>query len=148
MQILLTRRPEARTSSGRDVITRRDEPDKPKTSLLLPIHQALILVLFTTVIGFGSALYGQQRNHYRFQLQGVTDAAEAKMVTDILRPVFNTEAEPYAVFPAFNDQYDRFDFLADLFVTREQLEAVLTAQGIVLTEFSNTSDATPENEKQ
>jgi hypothetical protein len=99
------------------------------------------------VIGSGSVLYGQQRNHYRFQLQGVTDAAEAKMVTDILRPVFNTETEPYAVFPAFDDQYDRFDFMADLFVTREQLETVLTAHGIVLTDFSNTDDATPENQK-
>jgi hypothetical protein len=101
-----------------------------------------------TVIGSASVLYGQQRNHYRFQLQGVTDNAGAKMVTDILRPVFNTEAEPYAVFPAFNDQHDRFDFLADLFVTREQLETVLTAHGIVLTEFSNTDEVNPENEKQ
>lgn len=93
-------------------------------------------LLALTLLGFASCSYGQSY-HYQFRLAGVTDLASAKQVTDVLRPVFNTEAAPFAVFPAFNDATDLFDFSSGLLVTQEHLTTVLTPKGLVLSDFSS-----------
>lgn len=59
-------------------------------------------------------------------------------MTDIIRPVFNTDAAPFVTFPWFQDEKDQFDFTCSLAITREELESVLTANGIVLVEFIAT----------
>lgn len=143
MDILLSQRSEHGNVPDLYGIAGRDKP-----TLQLIFQQVILFVTFMTVMGCSSALFGQQRNHYRFQLQGVTDVGGAKMVTDILRPVFNTTEEPYAVFPSFNDQLDLFDFVGDLLVTKEQLDAALAPHGLVLINFSNTDQVTPETQKQ
>ncbi len=94
----------------------------------LPI--ALFLLFFLS----DSSVYGQEYR-YQFQLKSVTDLADAKMVTDVLRPVFNTEAVPFKVFPAFNDATDQFDFVSEIAVSKEELEAVLTSNGLELLGF-------------
>jgi len=105
-----------------------------------PKHFFLI-VLFTV---FASMVtFAQQQNlHYRFRLQGITDPAGAKMVTDILRPVFNTTEDPDAVFPNFNDELDQFDFFSPVTVSEDQLEAVLAPHGLLLIAFSNANETT------
>jgi len=110
---------------------------------LLNPQKAIVITAFLTL---GPVLFGQDF-HYRFQLQDVNDPASAKLVTDILRPVFNTDDVPFAVFPAFNDASDLFDFHASLVVTREQLEAALAPHGIVLLTFTKEDKVTPENQK-
>jgi hypothetical protein len=110
------------------------------------LKRTTLLLLFFA--GFsGSAIYGQN-THYRFQLQDVNDLASAKMVTDVLRPVFNTQESPFEVFPAFNDASNHFDFYASLTVTQEQLEAVLNANGIALLFFSTEDKVEPETEER
>lgn len=96
----------------------------------LPI--ALFLLFFLS----DSSVYGQEYR-YQFQLKSVTDLADAKMVTDVLRPVFNTEAVPFKVFPTFNDATDQFDFVSEIAVSKEELEAVLTANGLELLGFNS-----------
>jgi hypothetical protein len=100
-----------------------------------PLRSAAILAFLTWS---GSALYGQESFHYQFSLQGVTDPAAAKEVTDIVRPVFNTDTDPFVTFPWFTDEKDQFDFTCSLAVTREELESALLAQGIVLMDFTTT----------
>lgn len=105
----------------------------------------LIILLLT---GISSGTFAQQNVHYRFRLQGVTDPAGAKMVTDILRPVFNTTEDPFAIFPTFNDELDLFDFFSPIVVSEGQLEAALAPHGILLIAFSNENEARPQFEKQ
>lgn len=85
-----------------------------------------------------SASYGQDSFRYQFSLQGVNDYGAAKEVTDIIRPVFNTDEAPFVTFPSFADAKDQFDFTCSLAVTREELESVLAAHGIVLMDFITT----------
>jgi hypothetical protein len=100
------------------------------------VRRIAIVLLF--LAGFsGSFVYGQ-RYHYRFELQGITDDAGAKTVTDFLRPVFNSTESPFTFFPEFNDELDLFDFFSDILVTKEQLESALIPHNIMVTSFSNT----------
>ena len=99
----------------------------------LPRRSTAILAFLTLS---GSALYGQDSFHYQFGLQGVTDPAAAKEVTDVIRPVFNTDTDPFVTFPWFADEKDQFDFTCSLAVTREELESVLSVHGIVVTSFT------------
>lgn len=92
--------------------------------------------LFTLFSLFNSTVFGQEYR-YQFRLKNVTDLAEAKMVTDILRPVFNTEEAPFTVFPTFNDLTDQFDFVAETVISKEELEAVLITNGLELQNFSS-----------
>jgi len=111
--------------------------------LLRKLALAICLCLFTAI-----PLLGQQRYHYRFELAGITDGAGAKVVTDILRPVFNNTEAPYAVFPDFNDELDMFDFFSDMLVTREQLEIALAPHNIMVTSFSSTNTIEPQPEQR
>lgn len=108
----------------------------------------LILVFLSGLAGSASVVYGQQRYHYRFELQGITDDAGAKTVTDFLRPLFNETESPFAVFPDFNDELDLFDFFADKLVTREQLESTVIPHGIMVTSFSSVDTVEPQLEKR
>lgn len=81
-------------------------------------------------------LYGQQERIYRFKLQGITDGPSAKDVTDIIRPVFNTPEAPFAAFPWFDAARGEFAFTCQLAVSRQELETVLAAHGLVLLEFT------------
>jgi hypothetical protein len=101
--------------------------------------------LVITVISFTAS--AQQSVHYRFRLQGITDPAGAKMVTDILRPVFNTPEDQDAVFPNFNDELDQFDFFSPVIVSEDQLVAVLAPHGILLTAFSNANETIKPEER-
>jgi hypothetical protein len=107
---------------------------------------AVLIVLFTFISTSESVAFGQELR-YQFQLKNVSDLADAKMVTDILRPVFNTEEVPFRVFPTFNDVTDQFDFVAEIAVTKEQLEAVLIANGLELMGFNSIPFVQPKTEK-
>jgi hypothetical protein len=109
------------------------------------LRSLLLIALFVTGVSFAAS--AQQNVHYRFRLQGVTDPAGAKMVTDILRPVFNTPEDQDAVFPNFNDELDQFDFFSPVIVSEDQLEAVLAPHGILLTAFSNANETTKPEER-
>lgn len=76
---------------------------------------------------------------YRFKLEGITTPADAKMITDALRPVFNHPETPFAVFPQFYDATDVFYFKSDVGVTREKLDEALSGDGITCTEFTVTN---------
>lgn len=102
--------------------------------LQLPGYVSLPL-LIAAVFSTGGSLYAQEYN-YRFQLEGIQDPASAKMITDVLRPVFNHPETPFAVFPRFNDETDTFVFRSDIVVTREQLDAALEGNGTSTTAFS------------
>lgn len=107
---------------------------------------AVLIVLFTFISTSESVAFGQELR-YQFQLKNVSDLADAKMVTDILRPVFNTEEVPFRVFPSFNDATDQFDFVAEIAVTKEQLEAVLIANGLELIGFNSIPSVQAKTEK-
>lgn len=107
---------------------------------------AVLIVLFTFISTSESVAFGQELR-YQFQLKNVSDLSDAKMVTDILRPVFNTEDVPFRVFPTFNDVTDQFDFVSEIAVTKEQLEAVLIANGLELMGFSSIPFVQPKTEK-
>lgn len=107
---------------------------------------AVLIVLFTFISTSESVAFGQELR-YQFQLKNVSDLADAKMVTDILRPVFNTEEVPFRVFPSFNDATDQFDFVAEIAVTKEQLEAVLIANGLELIGFNSIPFVQAKTEK-
>ena len=114
-----------------------------------PVNVKGALLRFFLLAGFlftGFSLFGQQR-HYHFSVQGVNDLGSAKEITDVLRPVFNTEAEPFAFFPWFDDNRDVFDFGSTVAVTREQLETVLAQKGLVLTSWVSETYIT-NSEKQ
>lgn len=88
---------------------------------------------------------------YRFKLEGITNPADAKMITDVLRPVFNHTETPFAVFPQFYDASDIFFFKSDVEVTREKLNEALSGNGISSTEFTVTNGSmtgTTNTEKQ
>jgi hypothetical protein len=110
------------------------------------LRRVALALLFTLFAG--PSLFAQQRYHYRFELQGITDGPGAKVVTDFLRPVFNNTESPYAVFPDFNDELDIFDFFSDIPVTREQLEIALAPHNIMVTSFSNTDTVEPQAEQR
>lgn len=97
----------------------------------------LVLSFLAGYLCSGSLLFAQQQYHYLFQIQGVTDDAGAKMVTDMLRPVFNTPEDPYAIFPDFNEQLGQFDFFGTVLVSEEQLQTALNPQGMLISSFSN-----------
>ncbi|HLP57078.1 MAG TPA: hypothetical protein VK151_18710 [Fluviicola sp.] len=120
----------------------------PGTNALKKITRkmAIPIALFTLFFLAGASAYGQEYR-YQFQLKSVTDLAEAKMVTDVLRPVFNTEAAPFKVFPTFNDAVDQFDFVSEIAVSKEELEAVLAANGIELLSFSSITGVKSQTEK-
>jgi hypothetical protein len=109
---------------------------------------AIILLFLSGSASWSSSVYGQQRYHYRFELQGITDDAGAKTVTDFLRPLFNETESPFAVFPDFNDELDFFDFFSDKLVTREQLESAVIPHGIMVTSFSSVDTVEPQPEKR
>lgn len=103
--------------------------------------------LFALFLLFNTTVYGQEYR-YQFQLKNVTDLAEAKMVTDVLRPVFNSEEVPFKVFPTFNDVTDQFDFVSKIAVSKEELEAVLTTNGLELLGFSSIQSVKSETEER
>ncbi len=107
---------------------------------------AVLIVLFTVIFTSESVAFGQELR-YQFQLKNVSDLADAKMVTDILRPVFNTEEVPFRFFPTFNDVADQFDFVSEIAVTKEQLEAVLVANGLELIGFNSIPFVQAKTEK-
>lgn len=104
------------------------------------------LALLTGFMLSGSFLFAQDR-HYSFSVQGITDYGRAKEITDILRPLFNTEAAPFTYFPAFDDNRDAFDFHSAVTITRDQLLAVLQQHGLVLTAWTSEIYIT-DSEKQ
>jgi len=114
-----------------------------KTFYRIPVLVAFFMLFLTSE----SAAYGQEYR-YQFRLKTVTDFAEAKMVTDVLRPVFNTEAVPFKVFPTFNDANDQFDFVSEIAVSKEQLEAVLVANGLELTDFTSIQGLESQTEER
>lgn len=108
----------------------------------LPLATGFLLLSQTT--------FSQEYN-YRFKLEGITNPADAKMITDVLRPVFNSPETPFAVFPQFYDVSDVFFFRSDVKVTREQLDEALSGNGITTTEFTVTNGSmtgTSNTEKQ
>jgi len=107
---------------------------------------SLLVVLFVFSLMTETGAYGQSL-HYQFQLKNVSDLAEAKMVTDVLRPVFNSEEVPFRFFPTFNDGADQFDFVSEIAVTKEELEAVLVANGLELIGFNSVPFVQPKTEK-
>lgn len=92
-----------------------------------------------TVALLGSQNAYSQDFNYRFKLEGITTPADAKMITDVLRPVFNHPETPFAVFPQFYDATDVFYFQSTVEVTREELDQVLSGNGTVTAEFSVTN---------
>lgn len=119
---------------------------QPSTKSIAAKGKFFRLVLLTGFLFSGFSLFGQER-HYHFSVQGVTDLGSAKNITDILRPVFNTEAEPFAFFPSFDDNRDAFDFSSSVLVTRDQLQAILEHNGLVLTAWIS-EDYSTNSEKQ
>ena len=79
----------------------------------------------------GSNAYGQMY-HYEFSVEGITDPASAKELTDVLRLKFNEENNPLEVYPAFDDLADAFDFHSDVLVNRDELEELLERENYVL----------------
>lgn len=118
---------------------RLDEP----LAFILPkfSNQFLSMLIFGVCMLCSTSTFSQEfeQNHYQFQLKNVSDFAEAKVVTDILRPIFNTEDAPYAVFPTFVDSEDRFDFYSTVLVTKTELINRLGVQGIELLTFSSSA---------
>lgn len=127
------------------MITHYDSTNNFCQRLQILSRTLLIVILFSCL---SSVVFAQQTTHYRFRLQGITDPAGAKMVTDILRPVFNTPEDEFAVVLNFNDELDLFDFFAPVVVSEAQLEAVLAPHGILLIAFSNENEATPQLEER
>jgi hypothetical protein len=109
----------------------------PESSVFKKITKRimLLIVLFTLFLSSESVAFGQEFR-YQFQLKDVSDLADAKMVTDVLRPVFNTVEVPFRFFPTFIDGVDQFDFVSEIAVTKEELEAVLVANGLALIGFN------------
>lgn len=95
-----------------------------------------------TVALLGSQSVYSQDYTYRFKLEGVTTPADAKMITDALRTVFNHPETPFAVFPKFYDETDVFFFQSNLAITREELDQALSGNGTVTAEFSVTNGST------
>lgn len=113
------------------------------------IRNGIALLIF--LVGFGTtALFSQTQMEYRYRfgLQGITDAAGAKGVVDILRPLFNTPDVAFETFPEFNEQTDEFDFFSPVIVSREQLEMALTPHNISVITFSRSEAVQPKNEGQ
>lgn len=107
-----------------------------KSLLGLRLKSVFAFVLFCNVYLFQvSDCYGQESIHYKFQLADVSDVASAKMVTDVLRPIFNTPEEPFNVYPTFKDETDQFDFYSPIEVSKIYLAALLYDAGIELVSF-------------
>jgi len=109
----------------------------PSRGLLgLRLKSVFAFVLFCNVYLFqASTSFGQESIHYKFQLADVNDFASAKMVTDVLRPIFNTAEAPFNVYPTFKDETDYFDFFSPIEVTKIYLAALLSDAGIELISF-------------
>lgn len=108
------------------------------------------LPLATGILLVSQNAYAQDYT-YRFKLEGITTPADAKMITDALRPVFNHPETPFAVFPQFYDASDVFYLKSDVEVTREKLDEVLSGEGITCAEFTVTNGSmteTTDTEKQ
>ena len=106
-------------------------------------RSAALLAATTVVMLAGGQAFGQTY-HYRFTVNGITDPASAKELTDVLRSEFNAEDAPFKYFPDFSDAEDAFDFRSDKLVQREQLEALLDRENYVLQEWRLTENKTEE----
>lgn len=111
-------------------------------SMKLSFFGLLVVVMVANSTAFS------QDYQYQFQLQGVSDLGSAKQVTDVLRPVFNTEENPFVVFPSFSDATDQFDFVSKQLVSKGELEAILASKGIVLLSFTSREIVQSETEKR
>lgn len=100
------------------------------------IHKPFLSLCLSGFFLCCSAVYAQNYS-YKFAVEGIADPAGAKMITDVLRPVFNHPETPFAVFPAFDDVADLFVFSSDLAVTREVLENALMPQGLGVLSFQS-----------
>lgn len=99
-----------------------------------PVHNPFLILFVSGFFFCFSGLHAQNYS-YKFAVEGISDPAGAKMITDVLRPVFNHPETPYTVFPAFDDVSDMFVFSSDLAVTREELAVFLTPDGLVILSF-------------
>lgn len=115
-------------------------------------RQLLLLCLSITLqLGaiplFSSPSYAQEQAStnsvkYQFAVQDVNDAASAKEMTDYIRPIFNTEDEPFGYFPWYNSTTRQFEFQSSVHVSETQLADVLQQYGLVLVSFSAAVTAT------
>jgi hypothetical protein len=72
---------------------------------------------------------------YKFKIVQVTNLAEAKEITVLLRPLFNDEEEPNKYFPKFNLEDHEFSFQSSILVTKSKLEEMILDKGYELIYF-------------
>jgi len=96
------------------------------------------LFLFTVFLVILNQQVSAQKYHYAFKIDGVDNIATAKEVTDPVRIAFNPGTNPFLVYPAFNEENQLFDFFADVLLSREDLEAVIRQEGIILLSFDRS----------
>jgi len=77
---------------------------------------------------------------YTFKIENVTNSSTAKSVTELIRPLFNSEDEPFLNFPVFNEQDDAFVFTSNVKVEQFELENLLSLSGYRLLNFTRKMD--------
>lgn len=90
---------------------------------------SLVILLLSSGLG----LNAQPSFHYRFNLNAVTNLAEAKMITDPLRNHFKT-------YPTFVDATDDFEFDSYTDVSQSALSTLLSAYGYSIASFSKQTN--------
>ncbi len=94
------------------------------------------LILFITLFG-ASSLYGQMSDkqvHYTFKITEITNEANAKNLNIEIKDYFD-------VAPIFNDDMNEFKVSSYILISREQFEERMTAKGLHVELFEQSSMA-------
>jgi hypothetical protein len=98
------------------------------------LHKSLIVTAPNSLID-NSSVYV-----YTFKIENVHNPSNAKSVTELIRPLFNSEDEPFRNFPFFNEQDDVFVFTSNVKVEQFELENLLSLSGYRLLNFTRKMD--------
>ncbi len=92
----------------------------------------------TIILIFLGNLATAQKFSYQFTVEDVTNSAEAKEITGVIRPIFNDEEEPFLYFPSYAEASGGFDFESDIDVSQAQLQEILLSNSLQLVSFKRT----------
>lgn len=102
------------------------------------MKQLLLIIYFALNCAVSK---GQTKYQYHIKLQNVTNIAEAKMVTDVLRNY-------YKVYPLFNDASDSFHIISEVNISHGAFNQIATANGLVVLEYKVIKDIIKEEKEE